>query len=93
MMMMIFAFLTFKDVKQIFPTCLILVLTLVITLTVIPYAFREYIGAFHDTQHLPKIARPELQAFLQNSATQKIKKTIRNLTLHSYLKMQLLHFF
>ena len=32
-----------KDVKQILPTCLILLITLVITVTVIPYAFSSVI--------------------------------------------------
>ena len=32
-----------NDVKQILPTCLILVITLIITVTVIPYAFSSVI--------------------------------------------------
>merc|ERR1719347_1241637 len=34
---------TFKDIKQIMPTCLILIVTVVIMVTVIPYAFSSVI--------------------------------------------------
>ena len=38
-----------KDVKQILPTCLILLITLVITVTVIPYAFSSVIKCGQST--------------------------------------------
>eukprot|EP00090_Calanus_glacialis_P024922 TRINITY_DN38693_c0_g1_i1.p1 TRINITY_DN38693_c0_g1~~TRINITY_DN38693_c0_g1_i1.p1 ORF type:complete len:144 (-),score=44.36 TRINITY_DN38693_c0_g1_i1:96-527(-) len=34
---------TFKDIKQILPTCLILIVTVIIMVTVIPYAFSSVI--------------------------------------------------
>jgi len=34
---------TFKDIKQIMPTCLILIVTVIIMVTVIPYAFSSVI--------------------------------------------------
>ena len=51
-----------KDVKQILPTCLILLITLVITVTVIPYAFSSVIKCDIFS---PKISFPPAVCSLQ----------------------------